>query len=202
MTKRCLPLLAWIVVAGLPSVALVQPVGPEFQVNTYTTSEQGAPSVALDATGNFVVVWSSYGQDGSRGGIFGQRYDSGGNALGSEFQVNTHTIYNQYIPSVASDSTGNFVVVWSSIYEGIFGQRYDNDGNPLGGEFRVNAYTTGGLGSPSVSSDASGNFVVVWSGQDESYVGVFGQRYDNKENAIGGEFQVNTYTTGLQRGPS
>jgi len=39
-------------------------VGSEFQVNTYTTGAQYFPSVAMDATGNFVVVWTSSGQDG------------------------------------------------------------------------------------------------------------------------------------------
>ena len=41
------------------AVALAQPVGPEFRVNTYTTSYQAIPSVASDASGNFVVVWTS-----------------------------------------------------------------------------------------------------------------------------------------------
>ena len=50
------------------------PLGTEFQVNTYTTGGQTAPSVAADALGNFVVVWDSELQDGSDYGIFGQRY--------------------------------------------------------------------------------------------------------------------------------
>ena len=33
---------------------------------------------------------------------------------GTEFQVNTYTTNNQVFPSVASDSAGNFVVVWQS----------------------------------------------------------------------------------------
>ena len=50
------------------------PLGPEFRVNTYTTSSQSGPSVTADTAGNFVVVWSSYSQDGSGFGVFGQRY--------------------------------------------------------------------------------------------------------------------------------
>jgi hypothetical protein len=30
--------------------------------------------VTADSAGNFVVVWSSFGQDGSNYGVFGQRY--------------------------------------------------------------------------------------------------------------------------------
>jgi hypothetical protein len=33
--------------------------------------------------GRFVVAWSSYGMDGSGIGVFAQRYDASGNALGS-----------------------------------------------------------------------------------------------------------------------
>src|SRR5262245_39979001 len=86
MTKRWLPLLAWLAAVGLPSVAAAQPVGPEFQVNTYTTENQWYPAVSSDAIGNFVVVWAGAGQGDSRG-IFGQRYDNSGNSLGAEFSV-------------------------------------------------------------------------------------------------------------------
>ena len=218
MTKRHLPLVGWLAVACLPLPALAQPVGPEFQVNTYTTEQQFRPAVASDANGNFVVVWESYsylgGQDEhSGGGIFGQRYDSGGNPLGGEFQVNTYTTSRQADAAVASDSNGNFIVVWKSPGQdgdgnGVFGQRYDSSGNEVGVEFQVNTYTTGSQGGPfrvgpSVASGAKGNFVVVWqSYQDRSSYGIFGQRYDSGGNPLGGEFQVNTYTTGTQQNPS
>src|SRR5262245_2925772 len=90
------------------------PAGAEFQVNTYTTERRNLPSVASDNAGNFVVVWSSYGQDGAGDGVFGQRYASNGVPQGAEFQVNTYTPNYQYVPAVASDAVGNFVVAWSS----------------------------------------------------------------------------------------
>ena len=49
--------------------------GAEFRVNTYTTSTQSSPSVAMDGTGAFVVVWQSFGQDGDEYGVFGQRFN-------------------------------------------------------------------------------------------------------------------------------
>jgi len=106
------------------------PLGGEFRVNTYTTSYQQLPAVTMDDTGNFVVAWASYLQDGSSYGIFGQRYDSTGTALGPEFRVNTYTTYGQTRPAVAADPTlGNFVVIWDSQLQdglgvGVFGQRY------------------------------------------------------------------------------
>src|SRR5262249_20769519 len=66
--------------------------GSEFRANTYTTGNQTAPAVALDADGNFVVAWmSSSGQDGDGYGVYAQRYNASGVAQGSEFQVNTYT---------------------------------------------------------------------------------------------------------------
>ena len=262
MRKRYLLLLVLLAAASFPSVALAQPVGPEFQVNTYTTSYQGSPSVASDASGNFVVVWDSRDQDGYGRGVFGQRYDNNGNPLGGEFIVNTNTFRDQFRPSVASGSLGNFVVVWGDMpqpgnervkgqrYDSsgnragpeftiggysvvnpsvasdaagafivvwadysyptdydVYGRRYDSNGNPLGGSFQVSTYTIGNQDEPSVASDTNGNFVVVWTShfgfqQDGSQAGVFGQRYDNSGNRLGGEFQVNTYTTDNQESPS
>ncbi|MGL5094775.1 MAG: Ig domain-containing protein, partial [Planctomycetia bacterium] len=46
----------------------------EFLVNTFTTDSQSRPSVAMDADGDFVVAWGSYGQDGSGSGVYAQRY--------------------------------------------------------------------------------------------------------------------------------
>jgi hypothetical protein len=160
------------------------PVGPEFRVNTYTTEYQGASSVAADASGNFIVVWRSDDQDGSLRGIFGQRYASSGTLLGPEFRVNTYTTGNQGGPSVAADSSGDFVVLWQSLGQdgsqyGVFGEHYTGSGAPLGPEFLVNTYTTNHQSLSSVAADASGNFVVVWQseGQDGSVRGIFGQRY-------------------------
>lgn len=48
-------------------------IGTELQVNTYTDNSQRFPEVAADEKGGFVVVWSSYFQDGSGQGAFGQR---------------------------------------------------------------------------------------------------------------------------------
>ncbi len=186
------------------------PSGDEFQVSTYTNEYQYYPSVASDGSGGFVVVWQSYGQEGtySEGGVFGRRFDSAGGTRGDEFQVNTYTNDYQYYPSVASDASGNFVVVWQSYGQdgsdyGIFGQRYDGTGR-VGDEFQVNSYTTYGQNLPKVASTGSGSFVVVWQSYDpvNSDFEVFGQRYDSTGKWSGAEFQVNTYTPDVQYYPS
>jgi hypothetical protein len=180
--------------------------GPEFLVNTYTTTHRlpAAPArVRVDTGGGgWVVVWEhwqdpGYPKDGM--GIFGQRFSAAGVRLGPEFRVSTYTVDAQYYPDVAVAPDGDFVVVWSSNTQdgsgyGIFGQRFASDGSQLGGEFAVNAYTTGHQLRPSVESDAAGNLVVVW-GSGAPRPGVFGQRFDAGGAPTGAEFQIDTLAT-------
>ena len=184
------------------------PAGSEFRINTYTTELQFTPSVALDGSGNFLVVWASFSQDGSSHGVFGQRYNSVGASQGLEFRVNTYTTNPQRFATVAAQPAGSFVVVWHSFLQdgsdyGIFGQRYAGSGAPLGPEFRINTYTTNKQIAASVATTSAG-FVVVWGStpQDGSGYGVFGQRYDSSGAPLGPEFRVNTYTTSYQERPA
>ncbi len=195
-------------------------IGPEFQVNTYTTGDQRTPRVASDATGGFVVVWQSGtyygGQDGDRSGVFGQRFDPAGAPLGSEFRINTHTAGAQSQPAVAAAPDGRFVVAWTSrdYFDGsgrdgtgVFARRFDGSGMPAGGEFQVNTYTTGYQQSPAVAADASGSFTVVWEsddypkGEDGDRAGIFGQHFAATGEALDEPFQVNTFTAGNQVEP-
>jgi hypothetical protein len=129
--------------------------------------------------------------------------------LGPDFRVNTHTLLDQRQAAVASNSEGDFVVVWQSQAQdgsglGIYAQRFQSDGLPQGGEFRVNSHTTGNQSSPSVAMAADGNFVVAWmsAGQDGSGGGIFAQRYDGDGLPQGGEFPVNSQTSGEQSLPT
>ena len=181
------------------------PLGPEFRVNAYTPASQSYPAIAADSSGNFVVVWQSDSQDGSSGGVFGQRYASGGVPLGLEFRVNTFTTGEQSHPSVAADSTGGFVVAWHGYNQdgsaaGILAQRFAGPGTPLGPEFRVNTTTLGQQHAASVASDAAGNFIIVWQGPTIGGINwkAFGQRYSASGAPLGLEFRVNTSAPGYQ----
>jgi hypothetical protein len=184
-------------------------LGEEFRVNTYTTSEQWFPAVTMEPNGSFVVVWESVGQYYGGRGIFGQRFGGGGEPLGGEFQVNSFTGGFQLKPDVGTDGTGNSLVAWTSDLQdgsatGVFAQRFDSSGAPLGGEFQVNSHTTGYQRYPSLAIGPDGGFVVAWEsvGQDGDRTGVFGRRFDALGAPLGGDFQVNTYTTDYQRDPA
>jgi hypothetical protein len=129
---------------------------------------------------------------------------------GAEFRVNTYTTGQQMATAVASHSAGRFVVLWESTgqdgdNDGIFGQRFEAAGTPLGPEFQVSVHTTNAQSNPAVAMGPTGSFVVVWAsfgGQDGDSGGIFARRFDASGSPVGGEFQVNQYTTGNQFGPT
>ncbi|MEM8601472.1 MAG: T9SS type A sorting domain-containing protein [Bacteroidota bacterium] len=226
MRQRARGRLAWLrrgIATGGVTLALlhsspdaaaqnVRPVGPEFQVNTTTAERQQKPGVAMDADGDFVVIWESFGQDGDGWGVFGQRYAADGAPLGNEFQVNTYTTSSQSEAAVAMDADGDFVVAWRSNGQedtyngryGIYAQRYDAQGVPQGSEFRVNTFSTGSQTDVAIAMDADGDFVIAWTsvaqiGRDQE---VYAQLYRSDGVARAGEFRVNDFSTGRQQDPS
>ena len=192
--------------------ALGHKVGEETQVNTFTTSTQFVPSTTGLADGGWIVSWTSAGQDGDGYGVYQQRFDSSGAAVGLETLVNTYTTLAEQYPSVTALADGGWLVTWSSA--GSFGtdtsgysiqqQRYDSDGNSVGGQTQVNTYVTNGQEFPAVTALADGGWVVTWqsSGEDGDSAGIYQQHYDLSGNALGAETRVNTYTTSIQEAPS
>ena len=122
-----------------------------FQVNTQTSSGQGAPSIASLSNDGFVITWESGLTTGSsKGHIGAQMYDASGNADGSEFRVNTVNDLQQRNPSIDSFTNGEFVITWESgdyFYVtdstatqdgsnvGVYAQRYNANGTKNGSEY-------------------------------------------------------------------
>ena len=154
------------------------------------------------------MVWHSAGQE-SYDGIYGQRYNSSGVAVGAEFHVNTYTSNYQVEADITTLSDGSFVVTWTSKNQdgsnyGIYGQRFDVDGFKLSDEFQINTETYSSQYTPNISSLEDGGFVVTWQSayQDGSDYGIYGQRYDQYGNTVGSEFSINTETNDEQQFPS
>ncbi|MGH7896373.1 MAG: hypothetical protein ACREQQ_00350 [Candidatus Binatia bacterium] len=175
-------------------------MGTEFAVNSYVQGDQAGASIASDADGRFVVVWTSYVQDADTPGIFGQRFDSTGDRTGSEFRVNSYTPGYQAEPAIAADADGNFVVVWTSFgqdgdYAGVFGRRFASGGAALGSEFRLNSTIAGSQYRPAIAWDAGAGFVVVWNAYDGYLYGVFGRSFSRSGASSGSELQINSYSS-------
>ncbi len=196
----------------------------DIQVNTTTANRQENSDVAMDGSGNFVVVWQSDQQDGNSWGVFGRRFAANGIALSGEMAINTYTTNTQDNPAIAMDPAGDFVVAWQSFGQdgdgyGIYARRYTAAGAAKdANEFRANVKTTGWQITPDVSMANNGMFTITWSGYGQSSVipsdptqatvdyGIYAHMYNangtdyrsTATNNILGEFQVNSTPVGAQ----
>jgi hypothetical protein len=105
------------------------------RINTETYGGQLGPRLSA-AGSDYLMVWTSMGQDSSAEGVFGQFLQADGSPNGGEFRVNTTWVSKQIHPVVASDGSGRFLVSWTSFTGGVssfdlFAQRYVNGAQPL-----------------------------------------------------------------------
>lgn len=179
--------------------------GGEFRVNTFTTDSQLRPFIAMDANGNFTIIWSGSNQDSVPSNVYGQRYNHLGQPQGGEFSVapapSGAILYSLQDSPIAMNPDGNHVIAWK-IGNNIFARQYNALGE-AGTPFRVNTYNTGPKTNPCVAIDNAGNFIIGWNstGQDGNDLGIYAQRYAANGTPQGGEFPVNLHTTGAQSYP-
>jgi hypothetical protein len=132
------------------------------------------PDVATDPQGRSIYVWTVFGADGSRSGIYIRRFDTVGNPLANPALVNTLTDDDQTTPRIAVSSDGTFLVIWQSdesdpgaggaTRRWVRGQAFDMNGQPDGTEQLINDISTGR--NTEVDADVAaltgGGYVVVW----------------------------------------
>lgn len=157
--------------------------------------------VAMDADGDFVVVWQDSRNKNSD--IYAQRYDSDGLPKGCNFKINDDlNSANQISPSVTMNPSGEFVVVWLDNRDrktSIFGQRYSSTGETIGCNFKISYVQTSkiDLFPPGVAIDPKGDFVVTWSAviynpeTSKDYHEIHAIRVNAKNEILGFEFKVN-----------
>lgn len=185
-----------------------QAQGLNFQVNTVTDNAQRRPDVAMDADGDFVVVWEDDQFGDSSRSIKAQRFDALGAALGGEIDVSTDTEADQVFPKVGMDDDGSFVVGWAAgdvgANQDVLFRRFASDGTALGPATQVNVtsrmdHASGVVNNMSVDVDDDGDFVVAWRADNFSGPGVVGaslgvlaRRYDADGDPLGDAFEVAT----------
>lgn len=168
------------------------PAGDEFRINTHTADHQRAPRVCVDGDGRAIVVWSSFDQDGDGDGIFGQRFDAGGQPVGDEFRVNDDTAGNQNEPTIACAASGDHLVAWKhrradNSGTDIHARRFGGDGEPDGGEFRVNDDTIEGREHPAAAALPGGGFAVAYTTIQSDMAGGVSLRRIGEDGSMGAE---------------
>jgi len=159
--------------------------GPAFQVNTWTSGDQGYPATSVFGPAGFVITWQSMSQDNDGLGVFAQRYGEFGNKVGSEFQVNTWIAGEQSRPAIVTWPDGTYGIGWQSANEdgsglGIFLQRYDSQGVAVGKWFQANTCTQSDQSGLAMAAFPDKSYITVWmSGGDpaDPNGGIYAQRF-------------------------
>ena len=177
-------------------------LGDSFLVNTTIQGDQDAPAVAMATDGSFVVVWSGRGV-ADKQGVFLQRYDADGSAIGTEITVNNTLGGSQSSPTVAYGTGELFVVAWEGAGDGdaagVFFRRFNADG-AIGLEARANTTTADDQEGVALTFLQDNNFLVGWQSrhQDGSDWGVYAQSFNSLGLPVGEETRLNGTTAGSQ----
>ena len=158
-------------------------IGAQFTVNTAQIQDQTDPSIAVLATGDFVVAWtdrSAEGGDRYSPAVKAQMFDAAGARIGGEFVVNTATLGGQSTPAVVALPWGGFLVSWQNsgsggddpFDSGVRAQIFDASGAKAGGEFLVNIGTDWDQIAPVGAVLASGAVVIGWT-ESGAHIGGF-----------------------------
>ncbi len=99
-------------------------IGNEFLVNQSTpTADEGAPSVSIDASGNFVIAWTTDGAE-----VYSREFDALGNPTTAGDIHVTSLAGDQFGGAVTVTDSGDYIVLFSGEgpgdANGVFAQRY------------------------------------------------------------------------------
>lgn len=186
-------------------------------VNSQTNGHQHQGDIAMNKDYCVITYTDMSGADGSGNGVFGRLIRLADNYKYNTQQINVQSSGNQDMPSIAMRTDGRFVIAWVSASQdgdaaGIFARMFPLSlSNPTGtgissgnSEFQVNTYTASDQIYPSVAMSGDGYFLISWhsQNQDGTPYAIYAQRYDYRfADKIGGEFQVDSLTSGSQMYP-
>ncbi|MGD0591596.1 MAG: FG-GAP-like repeat-containing protein [Bacteroidota bacterium] len=151
------------------------------------TTNQYAPTIALNSSGAEVVTW--YDLRNGNSDIYMQRYSAAGTAQGSNIMVNDDAgTASQYYPTVGIDLTGNSIIAWydyRNVNIDIYLQRYNASGVAQGSNVKVNSNAVAANQYyPWVSINSNGVGVISW----EDYRVVDGENIYHQRINTGGAF--------------
>jgi Ca2+-binding RTX toxin-like protein len=181
------------------------PIGGEIPGNTYWNGPQHNPFVTGLDDGGWVATWSGVGPDDANG-VFQQRFDNMGAAVGPQVRVNSLTVGDQTYGQPVALADGGWIVVWQGAGTGdsygINLRRYDANGNTAAPDIRVNTATSGDQYEPAITALSDGGWLVTWQSEVDGHRSIFQQRYTEDFVASGPQERVNTSTYGDRRSSS
>jgi len=179
-------------------------IGWRIHANSHSDSSQTNPDISKLSDSKFVICWESEGQDSNGTGIFTQIFDTTGNKIGNEFQINSRSKGDQSNPTITALSHDKFAVGWQGPGKSISGNNiyckiFDEYGQQKLSEFKVNTYTNSNQQNPSISNISANKFIICWDTKANGNEDIHAQIFNNKGGKVGKEFRVNNYCQDDQR---
>jgi hypothetical protein len=167
------------------------------------------PQVAINASGNAVVVWQQYDDVGGRYNIWSNRYTASTGLWGTPEMIETDDSGWTYMtPQVAIDADGNAVAVWhqsDGTRTNIWSNRYTASTGLWGTAALIETDNAGNANDPQVAVGANGDAMAVWYQSDGTRTNIWSNRYtastglwgtaalietDNAGNAINSQIAI------------
>lgn len=147
-----------------------EPIGKEIKISQHSRYKNDNPSIAIDESGNFSIVWQSiHKKDWD---IYAQVYSWDGVPISdTDILINTTTELDQTNPSIAIVNNNQFIIVWqnisnhkvlSNIQNNINAQIIDTNSTKIGNELKVTKPIFGHQSHPRLIESFSSNIYVVW----------------------------------------
>jgi len=184
--------------------------GSEFVVSNMSNLEF-RPQIAALANGGFVIAWFS---DRSADGVYGQKYNESGAAVGSHFAISDLNVNAYTYPtSIAAFANDSFFVVWNgnlNTTRDIKGALFDSATNRIGNIIQINTSRLGFQNDAKIAKLPNQQSVVTWyagAGVASSTGGIYAQVLSAMPSSVGtsgSEFLVSRTESGgasLQQNP-
>ncbi|MEZ6035660.1 MAG: cadherin-like domain-containing protein [Planctomycetaceae bacterium] len=131
-------------------------------------------TIAATTDGGFVVAFNdASARDGESWGVYAQRFDAYGLAIGSNFVVNQTTDSSQRADHIEQLAGSNIVVTWRDYSHdgsgvGAYMRVFNASGAPVTSDIVLSQFTDGAQDDPNILALVDGSFVVTWhsSGHD------------------------------------
>jgi PKD repeat protein len=137
--------------------------------NLIGTGSQRNPSVGMNASGTFTVVFK---RPGSTAGIAARRFTQDGAALADEFRVDTLSIDLVDQPHISTNSAGQSVIVWQALLSGAgsihaYGRWFDAGGVAQGSNETQLSVNSTFVVEPVCDLSDNAELIVTWQDQDQ-----------------------------------
>jgi len=170
-------------------------IGDNIRISDQVGRRNILPKVSATAS-NLIITWSR-NLVGTMYDIICQKVSFDGNLINSNYTITDDKGGEpQVLPSITSDNTGNFFIVWQDFrrfpndydVSNIYARIFDSYGNPITQEFRINIHSVAEY--PDICLNSS-IYLAIWARTlSETNHQIYAQRFVHNGNPIDTNYQI------------